>query len=388
MNSKHETIFIGKFIKADAGQFAVGRHQYKQTQQKDYNMTQPQKVDINDLMRRMNIKPREPELKFVGDIKTAPDVSKNGDGFDVFNASEERAVLERTHIGLIGLIEENKDNNGSALSSPEGEVNGEPITENNHLLRLPSSKAMNAIQFEPNAQDANTISNRDSYDGGVASSVADATNERLDRLEKTLEHLISLMSSTKTPEQTNHVGGGLIDFATQVPDKIVIQYFKNAKSKSPPTIKLELREKARDVSGKLYYRDYCVLHGNLAGSFGRGKLDKLVALSINKGNIDDIWILRNFINNICDEYRECKSLMGVVFYDYATNELFPYAYMLVDKLDDWAMLFIYNGEQFISEEVKFIESKSAGKKKGADGIYTINKDVIDCIFNCDDNESE
>ncbi len=362
-------------------------------------MTQLQKVDINDLMRRMNIKRHEPELKFVGDIKTSPVVSENDSVLDVFNASGERADLERIHIGLIGLIEGNKDNNGSAVNPPEGGYNNGPINESNRLLRLSSSKAINAIQYEPNRQNAITKSNQKDYDmavsSGVSSDVSDAANERFERIEKTLEdigetlkHLIGLTSSTKTAPEINHAGGGLIDFTMQIPDKIVIQYFKNAKSKSPPTIKLELRERARDAGGKIYYRDYCVLHGNLAGSFGRGKLDKLTALSINKGNMDDIWTLRNFINNISDEYRELKSYMGVVFYDYETNELFPYAYMVIDKSDDWALLYLHNGEQFISEEVKFIESKSTGKKKGADGIFTLNKDVIDCIFNCEDSKSE
>ncbi len=276
------------------------------------------------------------------------------------------------------------EDNGIAISSTLSvSENHEPMESSIISLRSPSSKTIKLDECNHNSLITKSI--EDNIMGAGFERALCEQGERIDRLEKSIDRLIGHFETQNSTTGQIQASERLIQFDDKIPHKITIQYFLNEGTKLPPRVKMELRHKVRDGNGKPYYKAYETVFGNCYKDFGLNKLDKFSGLIINSANSDDIFELRKLVKTARDTFTDDKDMIGTFFYDVETSEVFTNAYIIIDKTELYGKLFINGGTKFVAEYLEFITPKSAGQTKSSDGIYTINKDRVEVIFDGGDS---
>ena len=303
--------------------------------------------------------------------------------------SDQMAVDGRFHcLNCLNSSIEDKEDNGTAILSPPDDKPHGAIPEGNNLLRIASSKQTNSMECNDLNSDQDktqhqrdTLRKSDIEIGADWRRAFDVTNERIARIETAIQALLGL-STGSIQDTEKGVMSGLISFAEKVPYKITIQYFLNTKSryKQPPKVKIELREKRLDKSSKGYDAPYLTLHGNLYNDCGVSKLDKLLNYEINRESDTDYGDLRDISNDARKEFCDNADYIGGAVYDVKTSEVFADLYFLLNKPAGIGTLFINIGLEYICIKFEFVASKSTGQSKGSDGLYTLNNDVINGLF--------
>ena len=289
---------------------------------------------------------------------------------------DKRSMKSRFHCLPLVLLKTKKDN-GVAVSSTSVDITHEPMSS----LRF-SSEAMEAMKSDKKGngyihqKEINTTKEKAMNEVDFSSwpVAVEGLNDRLERLERAIIQLAENGAQPRIPPRDDR--DRVIQLYDRIPNKITIQYFLNTGKKILPRIKLELRHKVRDSNGKPYYPAYQTLYGNCYSDYGRTKLDKFTKYSINYEHIDQISPLRDFVSRAIRELDGENDYLGTFFYEPDTTEIFPHAYVLFNKNDQYGKLFLFNGENFIGEEFEFTKSKAKEGVKSPDGIYTINQDRI------------
>ncbi len=281
--------------------------------------------------------------------------------------------------------EKTKEDNGTAISSTLWvSENHEPIESQSFSLRIPSSKAI--LEDKGNDNTANTKSIGENMIGTGFERALCEQGERIDKLEKSIDRLIGHFEATNSTSAPIQASERLIQFDDKIPHKITIQYFLNEGSKTPPRVKMELRHKVRDGNGKPYYKAYQTVFGNCYKDLGLNKFDKMSSLIINHIHVDELDNLRKLINDAKKAFIDDKDMIGTFFYNVETSEIITNAYIIINKTDIYGKLFVNDGARFVAEYLEFITPKSAGQAKSSDGIYTINKDRIEIMFDGGDSD--
>ena len=352
-------------------------------------MNEPYKHILDDIRQRYNQNQPDEHAKSalitISDIPLEPcDISDTDKG----------SMDRRCHCLHCLSMDKTKEDNGTAISSTSVDINRDHIYDGTCLLL--QSDHMNKSNEKTSSHEIDVISDTDKVysDYGPAvlmraierqnsrlEAAIEQMNSRTERIEAVIERLLDHITDREQSCDKNHFEYGIIQFFDQIPHKITVQYFLNDGKKTPPRIKLELREMVRDANKKPYYKAYQTVYGTCYRDFGRTKIDQLLKLSVNERYADEISLLRSLVSSSYRRLSDDSDMIGTFFYDIDTNEIFTGAFMLINKTDKLGRIFIHNGVDFSNVDFEFKPSKSTGKLKGADCIYTINQDIINGIFN-------
>ena len=314
----------------------------------------------------------------------------------------------RYHCLNIVLGEEvNKDNGIDFAIDPSIERSPAQIADTTISFASPSSSKaiiMNGIDASVDTSDAylrnhlsDTISCTDrdkSVDvGGVlmrALAERDAQVEaRFNRLEVMMAQLLNTVSTNgiaddipinqiKTHNQDDTTKP-VIQISEKRPNKIIIQYFNNkGKHGRRPTMKLELLEQKFSKARQSYYAPYQTLHGYCYDDFGLDHLNEMAAQNINQKHSDAIERLSDVLTRAKDTDLG-KEAIGTYFYDCKSDEVFTGAFAFIN-IDNTCVLSLDIGDEFNVAVLCMSKSKA----RSGHGIYIINRDKLERLFNGDD----
>ena len=352
-------------------------------------MNEPYKHILDDIRKRYN--QHQPNEHAQSELLTISDIPP---GLSDISDIDKRSMDRRCHCLHCLSMDKTKEDNGTAISSTSVDINRDHINDDTCLHR--QSDHLNILEYNSLSHEVKVIGDTDKvysdYGPEVLMRAIERQNSRLEaaieqmnsrteRIETAIERLFDHITDIEQARDTNNSEDGIIQFSDQIPHKITVQYFLNDGKKTPPRIKLELREMVRDVNKKPYYKAYQTVYGTCYRDFGRTKIDQLLKLSVNERYADEISLLRSLVSSSYRRLSDDIDMIGTFFYDKDTNEIFTGAFMIINKADELGRIFIHNGVDFSDVDFEFNPSKSKGKPKGADGIYTINQDIINGIFN-------
>jgi len=314
----------------------------------------------------------------------------------------------RYHCLNIVLGEEvNKDNGIDFAIDPSIERSTARIADAAISFAAPSSSKTidtNGIDVSIETSDAylrnhlsDTISCTDrekSIDvGGVlmrALAERDAQVEaRFNRLEVMMAQLLNMASTNEIaddfpidqiePHKTDGAIKPVIQLSERRPDKVIIQYFSNkGKRGRLPTMKLELLVQKFSKSKQSYYVPYQTLHGYCYDDFGLSHLQEMAALDINQIHTDAIGRLSDVLIRAKDTDLG-ETAIGTIFYDCKSEEIFTGAFAFIG-IDNTCVLSIDIGDEFNIA----VLSMSKSKATSGHGIYIINRNKLEQLFNGDD----